>query len=57
MPKEQQLFTRILGLFFVFYGFLILSQPVQYGLGLPMGLAQLVGIVLVIAGIYLALKK
>jgi drug/metabolite transporter (DMT)-like permease len=57
MPKEQQLFMRILGLFFIFYGFLILSQPEQYGLSLPMGFAQLVGIVLVIGGIYLALKK
>jgi hypothetical protein len=55
--KEQRLFVRIVGLFLMFYGFLILSQPQQYGLGLITPVALVLGIGFVITGIYLALGK
>ena len=57
MTKEQMIFTRILGLFFVLYGFLMLSQPQQYGLGLLETQARFVGILLVLGGIILAIRK
>jgi uncharacterized membrane protein HdeD (DUF308 family) len=55
--KEQRLFRRILGLFLILYGFLVLSQPLQYGLGLPTNLTPLLGIGFVLLGIYLVLRQ
>jgi hypothetical protein len=55
--KEQRLFRRIVGLFLLFYAFLILAQPLQYGFGFSENFARLVGLLLAIAGIYLALKQ
>lgn len=55
--KERRLFRRILGLFLILYGFLVLSQPLQYGLGLPLDLTPLLGFVLVIFGFALVLVR
>ena len=55
--REQRIFARILGLFLVLYGFLVLSQPSQYGLGVPQNLAPILGIALVIAGIFIVLRR
>jgi hypothetical protein len=57
MNKQQQLFRRILGLFLVLYGFLVLSQPTLYGLGLELNLTPLLGVLLVIIGMLLVLYK
>ena len=55
--KQQRLFMRIIGLFLVFYGFLILSQPEQYGLGVSLQFTPILGIMFVVIGVILVLKK
>ena len=55
--KQARLFTRILGLFLVLYGFLILSQPEQYGLGVNLQYTPILGIMFIVIGIILAVKK
>jgi uncharacterized membrane protein HdeD (DUF308 family) len=55
--KQQRLFMRIVGLFLILYGLLILSQPEQYGLGISLQYTPILGIMFVVIGIILALKK
>ena len=55
--KQARLFTRILGLFLVLYGFLILSQPEQYGLGVNLQFTPILGVVFILIGIVLVVKK
>jgi hypothetical protein len=55
--KEQRLFRRILGLFLILYGFLVLSQPSQYGLGFSSNQTPLLGFGLVVIGFLLVLIK
>jgi hypothetical protein len=55
--KEQRLFRRIVGLFLMFYAFLMLSQPLQYGFGFQENLARLIGLGIAVIGIYLAIKS
>lgn len=55
--REQRLFRRILGLFLVLYAFLVLSQPSQYGLGLPENVTPLLGFGLIILGFVFVLKR
>ena len=57
MDKTPQIFRRILGLFLLLYGFLVLSQPLQYGLGLSSNFTPLLGIGFVLVGLLLVLKK
>lgn len=57
MDKTQQIFSRILGLFLVLYGFLILAQPENYGFGLIDIQARLIAVILVFVGAYVTVRK
>jgi hypothetical protein len=53
IDRERRLFSRILGLFFIFYGFMAEILPLQYGMGLPAKFVPLSFMVLILFGIYL----
>jgi vacuolar-type H+-ATPase subunit I/STV1 len=57
VDKTPQIFRRILGLFLLLYGFLVLSQPSQYGLGFSHNFTPLIGFGFILVGLLLVLYK
>jgi len=53
IERERRIFSRILGLFFIFYGFTAEMLPLQYGMGVPAEFVPLSFMGLILLGIYL----
>ena len=54
---NADLIARIVGLFLVFYGFLALTQPNKYSLGIPTEYTPLLALFLIIGGIIIIMQR